>query len=215
MQPEIIAIEGDGIILKNKKKGEASEVHRLQVYEGVRKNGNRTELVGLRCFASTSRKELFAMAASYLHGHYDLSKTTVLSNGDGGSGYQFQDFEQMVEGCLDHQHFRDCYHVHEKIRTRLSFCKRELVDRIIRELHQTDDIMKRIPVWMDTARSFARTEADLEEVDKKMDRAMHKAVVQAERRMRNYRPGCLEGRIGVYGASSSPLGRLAGAIQKY
>lgn len=72
----------------------------------------------------------------------------------------------MVEGCLDHQHFRDCYHVHEKIRTRLSFCKRELVDRIIRELHQTDDIMKRIPVWMDTARSFARTEADLEEVDK-------------------------------------------------
>ncbi len=296
LQPEIIAIEGDGIILKNKKKGDVSEVHRLQVYEGVRKNGNRTELVGLRCFASTSRKELFAMAASYLHGHYDLSKTTVLSNGDGGSGYQFQDFEQMVEGCLDHQHFRDCYHVHEKIRTRLSFCKRELVDRIIRELHQSDDMMKRIPVWMDTARSYARTEADLEEVDKlqsylernapyipslsqrgihteihlgtaetnhrfysyrmkrqgrswssegmeymvwvltarknktltqallyhangksykKMDRAMHKAVVQAERRMRNYRPGCLEGRIGVYGASSSPMGRLARAIQKY
>lgn len=98
VQPEIIAIEGDGIILKNKKKGDVSEVHRLQVYEGVRKNGNRTEL--------------FAMA----------------------------------EGCLDHQHFRDCYHVHRKIRTRLSFCKRELVDRIIRELHQTDDIMKRIPV---------------------------------------------------------------------
>ena len=54
----------------------------------------------------------------------------------------------MAEGCLDHQHFRDCYHVHEKIRTRLSFCKRELVDRMVRELHQTDDMMKRIPVWM-------------------------------------------------------------------
>ena len=67
----------------------------------------------------------------------------------------------MVEGCLDHQHFRDCYHVHEKIRTRLSFCNRKLIDRIIRELHQTDDIMKQIPVWMDTARSCARTEADL------------------------------------------------------
>ena len=50
---------------------------------------------------------------------------------------------------------------------------------------------------------------------KKIDRAMHKAVVRAERRMRNYRPGCLEGRIGVYGASSSPMGRLARAIQKY
>ena len=308
-QPEIIAIEGDGVILKNKKKGSASEVHRIQVYEGVRKNGNRTELVGLRCFASTSRKELFAMVRSYLLGHYDLSKTTVLSNGDGGSGYQFQDFERIVEGCLDHQHFRDCYHVHEKIRTRLSFCNRKLIDRIIRELHRTDDIMKQIPVWMDTARSCARTEEDLEEVDKlqsylernapyipslsqrgihteihlgtaetnhrfysyrmkrqgrswssegmecmvwvltarknktltaallyhangksykKMDRAMHKAAVQAERKiaqnvrseaqkrkMRNYRPGCLEGRIGVYGASSSPMGRLARAIQKY
>lgn len=308
-QPEIIAIEGDGIVLKNKEKGGVSEVHRIQVYEGVRKNGNRTELVGLRCFASTSRKELFAMVRSYLLGHYDLSKTTVLSNGDGGAGYQFQDFERMVEGCLDHQHLRDCYHVHEKIRTRLSFCNRKLIDRIIRELHQTDDIMKQIPVWMDTARSCARTEADLEEVDrlqsylernapyipslsqrgihteihlgtaetnhrfysyrmkrqgrswssegmecmvwvltarknktltaallyhangksyKKMDRAMHKAAVQAERKiaqnvrseaqkrkMRNYRPGCLEGRIGVYGASSSPMGRLARAIQKY
>lgn len=42
---------------------------------------------------------------------------------------------------------------------------------------------------------------------KKMDRAMHKAAVQAERRMRNYR--CLEGRIGVYGVSSSLMGRLA------
>ena len=308
-QPEIIAIEGDGVILKNKKKGSASEVHRIQVYEGVRKNGNRTELVGLRCFASTSRKELFAMVRSYLLGHYDLSKTTVLSNGDGGSGYQFQDFERIVEGCLDHQHFRDCYHVHEKIRTRLSFCNKELVDHIIRELHRTDNIMKQITVWMDTARSCARTEEDLEEVDKlqsylernapyipslsqrgihteihlgtaetnhrfysyrmkrqgrswssegmecmvwvltarknktltaallyhangksykKMDRAMHKAAVQAEhkiaqnvrreaqkRKMRNYRPGCLEGRIGVYGASSSPMGRLARAIQKY
>ena len=42
---------------------------------------------------------------------------------------------------------------------------------------------------------------------KKMDRAMHKAVVRAERRMRNYKSGCLEGRIGVYGASSSPHGK--------
>ena len=63
---------------------------------------------------------------------------------------------------------------------------------------------------------------------KKMDRAMHKAAVQAEhkiaqnvrseaqkRKMRNYRPVCLEGRIGVYEASSSPMGRLARAIQKY
>ena len=34
-QPEIIAIEGDGIVLKNKKKGGVSEVHRLQIYEEI------------------------------------------------------------------------------------------------------------------------------------------------------------------------------------
>ena len=61
-----------------------------------------------------------------------------------------------------------------------------------------------------------------------LNRAMHKAAVQAERKitqnirseaqkrkMRNYRPGCLEGRIGVYGAFSSPIGRLVRATQKY
>lgn len=75
-------------------------------------------------------------------------------------------------------------------------------------------------VWVLTARkNKTLTQALLYHANgksyKKMDRAMHKAVVRAERRMRNYRPGCLEGRIGVYGASSSPMGRLARAIQKY
>ena len=75
-------------------------------------------------------------------------------------------------------------------------------------------------VWVLTARkNKTLTQALLYHANgksyKKIDRAMHKAVVQAERRMRNYRPGCLEGRIGVYGASSSPMGRLARAIQKY
>ena len=75
-------------------------------------------------------------------------------------------------------------------------------------------------VWVLTTRkNKTLTQALLYHVNgksyKKMDRAMQKAVVQAERRMRNYRPRCLEGRIGVYGASSYPMGILAGAIQKY
>ena len=84
-------------------------------------------------------------------------------------------------------------------------------------------------VWVLTARkNKTLTQALLYHANgksyKKMDRAMHKAVVQAERRIaknkrseaqKNYRSGCLEGRIGVYGASSSPMGRLARAIQKY
>ena len=56
-------------------------------------------------------------------------------------------------------------------------------------------------VWVLTARkNKTLTQALLYHANgksyKKMDRAMHKAAVQAERRMRNYRPGCLEGRIG-------------------
>ena len=75
-------------------------------------------------------------------------------------------------------------------------------------------------VWVLTARkNKTLTQALLYHANgksyKKMDRAMYKAVVQAERGTRNYRPGCLEERIGVYGASSSPMGRLARAIQKY
>ena len=67
-------------------------------------------------------------------------------------------------------------------------------------------------VWVLTARkNKTLTQALLYHANgksyKKMDRAMHKAVVRAERRMRNYKPGCLEGRIGVYGASSSPHGK--------
>lgn len=75
-------------------------------------------------------------------------------------------------------------------------------------------------VWVLTARkNKTLTQALLYNANrkscKKMGRAMHKAAVQAERRMRNYRQGCLEGRIGVYGVSFSPMGRLARAIQKY
>lgn len=67
---------------------------------------------------------------------------------------------------------------------------------------------------------------------KKMDRWMYKAVVgalkkarmdaeEAKRRQqirnkaRKYRPGCQEGRIGVYGPTSSPMGQLAKGIQIY
>lgn len=67
-------------------------------------------------------------------------------------------------------------------------------------------------VWVLTARKNKTfTQALLYHANgksyKKMDRAMHKAVVQAERRMRNYRPGCLEGRIGRLWSFFFPHGK--------
>ena len=67
---------------------------------------------------------------------------------------------------------------------------------------------------------------------KKIDWHMHKAVVgalkkahmdavgvkrrqQTRNRLRKYRPGYQEGRIGVYGPTSSAMGRLAKEIQNY
>ena len=61
---------------------------------------------------------------------------------------------------------------------------------------------------------------------KKKDRAFNTATREAikaivpkrltaaqKRKQRSYRPGCLGGRIGCHGASTSPMARLAHAIQ--
>lgn len=161
-----LAIEGDGIVLKGKDGGKKEELHRIQIYTGVEQWGNRKRLVGLRCFEGLDRAKLVRQVKQYLQNHFDLAKLTVLSNGDGGSGYQFSDFEYMVEGCKAHYHCRDRYHANEKIRTRLSFCSKALVEEIIKELSNCADIKARLGVWMDTAASQARTDEDLEQVEK-------------------------------------------------
>lgn len=304
----VLAIEGDGIVLKGKDGGNKEELHRIQIYTGVRKNGKRTTLEGRYCFTGMNRKELVMLVKEYLNNHYELSKLTILSNGDGGAGYQVTDFEQMVEGCKAHLHFRDRFHVNKKIRTRLSFCSRSLVEYIIKECNRLKSISEySIDQWMDTAASQAQTGKDEEEVErlraylkrnaeymptikqrgvktnihlgtaetnhrsysyrlkrqgrvwshkglenmaavltaqkndelnkallykatgcsyKKKDRAFNTAMREAiktietkrleaaqTRKRRSYRPGCLEGRIGCYGASTSPLACLARAIQ--
>ncbi len=162
----ILVIEGDGIILKSKDGGKKEELHRLQIYTGVRKNGNRTELVGLQCFSGLDRVDLVKQVKMFVQNRFDLSNITVLSNGDGGAGYQYSDFENIVEGCKAHYHFRDRFHVNEKIRTRLSFCKKNLVEAIIHEMSTAPDIKPYIPAWMDTAAAQAETEKDNEEVER-------------------------------------------------
>ena len=161
-----LAIEGDGIVLKGKDGGKKEELHRIQIYTGVEQVGSRKHLVGLHCFEGLDRAKLVCQVKQYLHNHFDLGKLTVLSNGDGGSGYQFNDFEDMAEGCKAHYHCRDRYHVNEKIRTRLSFCDKALVEQMIKDLSCCSDIRARLSVWMDTAASQAKTPEDLEQVEK-------------------------------------------------
>ena len=63
----------------------------------------------------------------YLERYFDLSQCLVLSNSDGGSGYEAAVFADMVDGCKSHEHFRDRYHVNEKIKQRLNFADKDLV----------------------------------------------------------------------------------------
>lgn len=303
----ILAIEGDGIVLKGKDGGNKEELHRIQIYTGTKKNGKRTTLEGRYCFSGMNRKELMMRVKKYLDNHYNLRELLILSNGDGGAGYQANDFEQMTEGCKAHIHFRDRFHVNKKIRTRLSFCNKNLVEQIIRECNTLKDITPYIDAWMDTAASQAQSEKEENETEKlraylkrnaaylptiqqrgiettihlgtaetnhrsysyrlkrqgrvwshtglenmaavltaqkndelkeallykangknykKKDRALNTATREAKktieekrlyraqkRKQQKYRPGCLEGRIGCYGASTSPMARLAHAIQ--
>lgn len=159
----IMAIEGDGLVLKGKEGGKKEELHRVQIYTGVKKSDNHTELTGTHYFEGLDRKALVRRVTCFIQNHYDLTNLTVISNCDGGAGYQFSDFDGMVEGCKVHHHVRDLYHVNKKIRTRLNFCPREFVNTMVRELY---GVIQDVRPWIDTVMSFAKTEKDIEEVRK-------------------------------------------------
>ncbi len=114
-KPKYLFIEGDGVLMKGQPKGSV-EVPRFQVATGVKQIGKRQILTGFHVFAGFDRKHVLELLEAYLDNHYDLSRCTVLSNSDGGSGYTKDVFDKLAEGSQRHEHFRDWYHVNEKIR---------------------------------------------------------------------------------------------------
>lgn len=170
----VLAVEGDGLVLKSKNKSK-KELHRIQIYENVAEKGlnkPRRVLVHARFFADIDKKALRERVEKYLDNHFHLGKLTVLSNGDGGFGYDEESFHLMCWASHEHKHVRDDFHVNKKIRVRLSFCPKKFVDSMIRELRtltSEKEIQERIPPWMDTARSYIREdsrERDLEQIEK-------------------------------------------------
>ncbi|MEI2802291.1 MAG: UPF0236 family protein [Trichococcus flocculiformis] len=69
-----------------------------------------------------SAKDAWEKAAIYLGSHYDLKNTVVISNTDGGSGYRAEDCALAIGVCKEHIHQIDRYHVHRKVKSRLSWC---------------------------------------------------------------------------------------------
>ena len=137
-KPKYLFIEGDGVVMKGQPKNKV-EMHRFQVATGVKQIGKRRILTGLRVIAGFDRKHVLELLDAYLDNHYDLTQCTVLSNSDGGRGYTKDVFDELAAGSRRHEHFRDRYHVNEKIRQRLGWIrKRGMVDRLHREVWKHD-----------------------------------------------------------------------------
>lgn len=117
-------IEGDGLLVKG-RQGDSPTIHRVIVHEGIDKKKQRHTLINKMAFSSLdSSKDAFKQAAHYLNQVYDLKETLVITNSDGGSGYEKDKFDTIVGYCHRHEHFRDTYHVHRKVKERLSFDKK-------------------------------------------------------------------------------------------
>lgn len=142
-------LEGDGVLLKGQKKKKL-EIHRFQLCEGSRKVGRRTELIHPYFISHLNRQAAQKELMRYLQAHYDLSETIVISNSDGGSGYEKEVFDELCLGCSQHEHFRDRYHVHRKVKERLNFDPK-LQGLMIRALHRHD--RDAVQAVLDTAES--------------------------------------------------------------
>ena len=92
----VLFIEGDGLLLKGAKE-KRPELHRVQIHEGVIMNRKRPELKNPLLFESTeSSRKAFERAGKWIEKEYDLRDTIVISNSDGGSGYERNKFDDII-----------------------------------------------------------------------------------------------------------------------
>ena len=150
-KPNVLYIEGDGFIFKG-KNNKKLEGHRFQVSEGSQEIGkNRKQLIHAKDFVSLDRQTALKELTAYLGNTYHLSKTIVISNSDGGSGYEKAVFEELAGVCQRHEFFIDAYHVNRKIKERLSW-KKELQKPLMDAIWKKYDY-DNVQTIMDTAES--------------------------------------------------------------
>ncbi|MCF1620890.1 UPF0236 family protein, partial [Tetragenococcus koreensis] len=97
-------LEGDGVKMGGQKK-QSLETHRFQVSEGSQKVGHRSEMIAPHFVSHLNRQQAQKEIMNYIQAHYDLTNTVVVSNSDGGSGYEKAVFDELSLGCLRHEHF--------------------------------------------------------------------------------------------------------------
>lgn len=159
----VVYIEGDGLVLRGQHKKQL-EIHRMQVYEGREKEGKRTRLIHVYHMASTEYEKTWERAGWYMHRQYGLSHTIVISNGDGGTGYSYEAFQELAAGCKWHEHQRDVYHVHRKVKERLHFAAPEVQEEIRKRIWNHDETSRAL--WLDTAESEAEGNDELQDKER-------------------------------------------------
>lgn len=160
-QIPVLYLEGDALLIKSQTKGRIN-IHRFQVHEGVKKNGNRSQCLNVHQFSGESRKRCFNDMLNYLQKHYDLSDTLIMSNSDGGSGYEPTVFYELALGCKQHEHFLDRYHLNRKIKERMYFC-RELIEPMSKALKEY--AKAKVTSVLDTMESIAVIQEDSQKAE--------------------------------------------------
>jgi hypothetical protein len=151
-------VEGDGIEIKGQGKNKLT-IHRFQICEGKKKVGKkRNKLINYHAVSSMNRLTAEKEIIEYIESTYHLKNTVILSNSDGGSGYEKSVFDEFAFSALRHEHFRDQYHVNRKIKERLNFSK-ELQWEMIQAVQSFD--WERVETILDTAESVVVLSEDV------------------------------------------------------
>ena len=161
-QPEVLYIEGDGLMLHG-QGCKCLELHRFQIAEGIREHKGRRELTGTHYIAEFSHKKAKEEMEEYLANHYDLSHTLVISNSDGGAGYEKETFDEILGKTGKHEHFRDRYHVNRKCKERIGWAGRARMEAVQKALMVHD--WEKMEAELDTIKAAVQNGAQLEQAE--------------------------------------------------
>ncbi|MFT9014065.1 ISLre2 family transposase [Liquorilactobacillus mali] len=191
-KPVILYLEGDAFSVKQQAFHHNRQirnlfVHRFQIYEGIRKNGKRRELINRHIISSLDRQQAMKEVSEYLQAHYDLKKTIIISGSDNGSGYEAEVFKELAPDCLKQEHFLDQYHLNRKLQERLSF-DFELIKPMKKAVYSWN--WDQVRVILDTAESRI-TKEDQAGQEKRM--ALRKLENYLKRNWQYIKPAKLRG----------------------
>ncbi|MFT8405214.1 MAG: ISLre2 family transposase [Liquorilactobacillus nagelii] len=191
-KPMILYLEGDAFSVKQQAFHHNRQirnlfVHRFQIYEGIRKNGKRRELINRHIISSLDRQQAMKEVSEYLQAHYDLKKTIIISGSDNGSGYEAEVFKELAPDCLKQEHFLDQYHLNRKLQERLSF-DFELIKPMKKAVYSWN--WDQVRVILDTAESRI-TKEDQAGQEKRM--ALRKLENYLKRNWQYIKPAKLRG----------------------